>query len=99
MRVVEASELLAADQFRRPGVERHEARHLDADDVRAVLKHAQVSRHHAALRLIASTGLRKGECLGLRWDRVDLDSGTLKVAATLGRIANRLVRQWAGFHH
>jgi integrase len=41
--------------------------------------------------LIAATGLRKGEALGLRSDRVDLDAGTLKVAATLGRISDRLV--------
>ena len=41
--------------------------------------------------LIASTGLRKGEALALRWDRVDLGAGTLKVAATLGRIGDRLV--------
>jgi integrase len=35
--------------------------------------------------LIGSTGLRKGEALALAWDRVDLDAGTLKVAATIGR--------------
>ena len=48
----------------RPGVERTEARHLDADDVTAVLKRAQSSRYHGALVLIAATGLRKGECVG-----------------------------------
>jgi integrase len=47
------------------------------------------SRYHPALVLIAATGLRKGEAL--RWDRVALDDGVLKVAATLGRIGNRLV--------
>ena len=41
--------------------------------------------------LIASTGLRKGEALALRWDRVDLDAGVLRVAATIGRIGDRLV--------
>jgi integrase len=76
---------------KRPGVERREARHLDADAVAAVLRHAETSRYHAALVLIASTGLRKGEALGLAWDRVDLDGGALKVASTLGRIGDRLV--------
>jgi len=76
---------------RRPGVERREARHLDADAVGAVLRHAEASRCHAAPVLIASTGLRKGEALALRWERVDLDAGTLKVAATLGRVGDRLV--------
>jgi integrase len=76
---------------KRPGVERREARHLDADAVGAVLNAAETSRYHPALVLIASTGLRKGEALALRWDRVDLDAGTLKVAATIARISGRLV--------
>ena len=63
---------------KRPGVERAEARHLDAHDVAVVLRAAEASRYHPALVLIASTGLRKGEALALRWDRVDLDAGTLK---------------------
>jgi integrase len=75
---------------KRPSVERSEARHLDADGVAAVLKAAEASRYHAALVLIASTGLRKGEALALRWDRVDLDTGTLRVAATIGRVNRAL---------
>jgi integrase len=76
--------------IKRPGVERRDARHLDADGVAAVLKAAVASRYHAALVLIASTGLRKGEALALRWDRVDLDAGTLKVAATIARVNHAL---------
>lgn len=80
-----------AAQVRRPGVERTEAKHLDADAVTAVLRAAETSRYHPALVLIAATGLRKGEALALRWDRVDLDAGLLKVAATIARVAGRLV--------
>ena len=75
----------------RPGVARREARHLGADDVMAVLRAAEASRYHPALVLIASTGLRRGECLALSWDRVDLDAGVLRVAATIARVAGRLV--------
>jgi hypothetical protein len=56
-----------------------------------VLVAAQVSQYHPALVLIASTGLRKGEALALRWDRVGLDAGVLRVAATIGRVGHRLV--------
>jgi integrase len=80
-----------AAAVRRPGIVRREVKHLDADAVAMVLQAADDSRYHTALVLIAATGLRKGEALGLRWDRVDLDAGTLKVAATLGRIGDRLV--------
>lgn len=80
-----------AAAVKRPGVERREARHLDSGAVAAVLAAAAESRHHAALTLIAATGLRKGEALGLSWDRVDLAAGTLKVTATLGRIGDRLL--------
>jgi integrase len=77
--------------IKRPGVERREARHLDTAAVSAVLRAAEESRYHSALALIAATGLRKGEALALRWDRVDLDGGALKVAATIGRVGTRLV--------
>jgi integrase len=79
-----------AAAVKRPGVERTEARHLNADEVVAVLKAAELSRYHPALVLIASSGLRKGEALALRWDRVDLDAGTLKVAATIARVNHAL---------
>ncbi len=80
-----------AAQVRRPGVERTEARHLDAAAVTAVLRSAESSRYHPALVLIASTGMRKGEALALSWDQVDLVAGVLRVAATISRIGGRLV--------
>jgi integrase len=51
---------------RRYPVGRTVLRHLDANDVAAVLRAAEASCYHAALVLIASTGLRKGEALALR---------------------------------
>jgi integrase len=86
--------LIAANpvlRVKRPRVARTEARHLSTDEVSAVLEAAKGSRHKPALALIAATGLRRGECLGLRWDQIDLDAGELKVAATLSRVASKLV--------
>jgi len=56
-----------------------------------VLKAAEGFRHQPVLVLIAATGLRRGEALGLRWDSVNLADGTLKVAATLSRVDGELV--------
>ena len=77
-----------AAQVKRPGVDRTEARHLDPAGVVALLKAAEDSRYHTALVLIASTGLRRGEALGLRWSDVDLRTGSLKVAKTMGQGGN-----------
>lgn len=76
---------------RRPGIARQEAKHLPDADVTAVLKAAAGSRYHAALVLIASTGLRRGEAAALRWSDVDLDNGVLKVARTVSRVGGQLV--------
>lgn len=79
-----------AAAVKRPHVARHEAAHLSPADVVRLLDAAKDSRHHLALTLIATTGLRKGEALALRWTDLDLDGGLLRVAGTLGRVGGKL---------
>jgi integrase len=78
---------------KRPGIKRREAKHLDANEVAAVLKAAETSRYYPALALIAATGLRRGEALALSWDSgvLNLDEGWLKVRKTLGKVGKALV--------
>jgi integrase len=78
-------------QVARPAVARREAAHLSAGEVARVLAAATGSRYYPALLLIAATGLRRGECLALTWDQVDLEAGSLRVAATLGRVGRKLI--------
>ena len=40
-------------------------------------------RLHALWVLLATTGMRRGEALGLRWSDVDLDAGRLRVVQTI----------------
>ena len=40
-------------------------------------------RHHVSWLLLATTGMRRGECLGLAWSDVDFDAGRLRVRRTL----------------
>jgi integrase len=59
-----------------------------ADEARRVLDAARELRNSARWSVALALGLRQGEALGLRWDDVDLDIGTLKVRRQLQR------RQW-----
>jgi integrase len=43
-----------------------------------------------ALYVLALLGLRKGELLGLRWEDVDLEAGTLEVRQSLQRVSGEL---------
>lgn len=76
--------------IRRPGVERREALHLTPTEVRRLFSAAESSRYHRALVLIAATGIRRGECLALRWVDTDLDAGVMKIRGTLARINGNL---------
>lgn len=55
---------------RRP-LESATSRSWTADQLKAFLDFASSSRHFAALWLVANTGMRRGELLGLRWSDVD----------------------------
>jgi integrase len=80
-----------ASTMKQPSIERSEAHHLESAQVLALLDQAADTRYHALLRLIATTGLRKGEALALRWDDIDLDDGSLHVRGTLARVGGRLI--------
>jgi integrase len=49
----------------------------------AFLEHSQSHRLGAAFYLAATTGMRRGEVLGLRWRDVDLDAARLSVRQTV----------------
>lgn len=74
----------------RPGVARREAEYLTADQTDALLAQCAESRHYAALVLIASTGLRRGEALGLMWKGINWSRATFTVRNTLGRVQGSL---------
>jgi integrase len=65
-------------------------RGLTAAQARAVLASAGGQRLGALYVLALFLGLRRGELLGLRWDDIDLDGGTLEVVQTLQRVGGAL---------
>ncbi|TFV67228.1 UNVERIFIED_ORG: site-specific integrase [Bacillus sp. AZ43] len=72
-----------------PSVERDEVRPLSEQDARRVLDAARGRRNAARWSVALALGLRQGEALGLAWDAVDLDAGTLTVRQALQRQPGR----------
>ena len=60
------------------------------DEIRSFLKSTRDDRLHAMFVVMALLGLRRSEVLGLRWEDVDLEAGTLQVRRGLHRIEGRL---------
>ena len=68
-----------------PRVARTEIAPLDARQMKALLRTAEVTDLHALWVLLATTGLRIGEALALRWGDLDLEARTLRVNRTVFR--------------
>lgn len=58
---------------------------LTASETRQLLQASKTDRLHALYELALRTGLRKSELLGLRWEDVDLYSGTASIRRSLQR--------------
>jgi integrase len=65
----------------------HEVKTLSASEARKLIEAAQDSRIEALLVLAITTGMRRGELLGLRWDDIDLELGILRICRTVNWIA------------
>lgn len=59
--------------------------YLQPDELRRLLSATAEDPLGPLYALAASTGLRRGELVGLRWTDVDLKAGTLRVARSVGR--------------
>ncbi len=61
------------------------------DELRAFIRHVEDDELYALWLLYATTGLRRGEALGLRWPDLDLANGLTTVNQTLGAIGGKPV--------
>lgn len=62
----------------------------EVDELRRFLRVVRDDELHALWFLLATTGLRRGEALGLRWRCVDLDQGTIAIVETLIAVGHRV---------
>jgi len=60
-------------------------------ELRAFLDSTVNERFHAAFLLAATTGMRRGEVLGLHWRDLDLDAGRAAVTQTLIAVRGQLI--------
>lgn len=60
-----------------------EMRVWNAAQLATFLAHTHTDRLSGAWWLLANTGMRRGEVLGLRWSDIDLDAGRLAIRRTL----------------
>lgn len=75
------------DGVSRPRARHHEIRTLTTGEVQRLFDVTRDHRLHALWVLLATTGLRLGEALGLKWEDVDLQLGRLAVRRALQREA------------
>lgn len=73
-----------------PKLPHNEARFLTKEEVRAFSEAARGERLEALFVLLLHTGLRLGEALGLPWEAVDLEAGTLTVRQALHEVKGKL---------
>jgi integrase len=66
-----------------PRPKKKEIQPLSSEQVRAFLEVARGDRFETLYVLAITAGLREGELLGLRWDDLDLEAGTLSVRRSL----------------
>jgi integrase len=68
-----------------PRITQEEMSALDQQQARVLLRVLKGDRLEALYRVALSLGLRRGEVLGLRWQDIDLDTATLRIAQTVQR--------------
>ena len=74
-----------------PRVERNEMKTLTADQLAAFLQEAKRTGVFEMYYLELATGLRRGELLGLKWQDVDFNQGTITVRRQISRINAQVV--------
>jgi integrase len=73
----------AADPPRAAATVQPTMRIWTADQLRAFLDYVADHKLSAAFVVLATTGMRRGECLGLRWSDVDLMAGRISITQTV----------------
>ena len=80
-----------ADGCALPKAERKEMQTLPVEQLTSFLRKAKDSGVFALYYIDLTTGLRRGELLGLKWSDIDLEKGDLRVQRQIGRIDGKII--------
>ena len=81
-----------SDAVKAPSVKsRSERRALTATEITALIDAATGTRYDTPIRFTLATGLREGELLGLKWEDIDLDTGSIEVRRTASYVGGTTV--------
>lgn len=72
-----------------PRTAQREGRTLTLDQAKNLLKSVEGHRYGGAITVALAYGLRRGEVLGLRWENLDWEAGTLRLTHAVKRIKER----------
>lgn len=59
----------------------------------AIVRQEEPYKHYALFRLLAYSGLRKGELYALKWTDIDFQSETLSISKSLGRLDGKAIEK------
>jgi len=74
-----------------PRVEHKEMQTISAEQLQAFLEEAKRSDVYEMYYIELSTGLRRGELLGLKWEDIDMKQGIIRVRRQVSRIDGKIV--------
>lgn len=66
-----------------------EMQFLSREQVKTLIETSRTRRLHALFVLAVSTGMRQGELLGLKWDDIDFEAGSLTVKRSLAQVKGK----------
>lgn len=75
----------AAEKATPPKLKRREVNYFQPEEIASILDalEAEPLKWKALVHLLIVTGCRRGEILGLKWDKIDLDAGKARIDTTL----------------
>lgn len=76
---------------RPPSAQHKEQKTWTSDQLRDFLDSIQDDRLFALYVFLATTGMRRGEVIGVRWSDLDLDAGEVHIVQTLASVRQQLV--------